>query len=234
MKKCIKCNCEFNTNRVTCPLCKTNLITIDNSNFSIEHQSYPKYKEDEEKKSLVNKIFSFITTIVIIVCLSINILYFIITKTLWSLIVLSFIFVIWGFVRGLIIKRSYFAKRITNFILSVMLAILSIEYLDIFKVPFEISFGIKYLFPFLLIGAIITVIIADFINKDRYKDDIVWVIMLSIVCMCYPLLYTFNLVTKEESWVMLVSFYFGFFIIIAMFVFARKRTIAEIKKRFSA
>ena len=68
MKRCNKCNIDFNTDRKSCPFCRSILEEVTESN----HQPYPKYQEMSKKKRIVEKIFIFLSLIAVIVSIVSN------------------------------------------------------------------------------------------------------------------------------------------------------------------
>ena len=69
MKYCPSCHIDVNTDRITCPLCRTNLETkVENSN-NVIYQPYPKFKEREKRRHLFFKILIFLSIFVSIVML---------------------------------------------------------------------------------------------------------------------------------------------------------------------
>ena len=67
MKKCLKCNIVFDTNRFTCPFCKGNLSETNESEMNVVSQEYPKFKKIEKKTSFILKLFIFLTVISVFV-----------------------------------------------------------------------------------------------------------------------------------------------------------------------
>ena len=88
MKKCKVCNLDYNTERYTCPFCK-NLLEETNEKSKVEtiHQEYPKFKDKIYKKSVIHKIFTFLSIITIIIVVVTNLYeYNKGIKSLWSII----------------------------------------------------------------------------------------------------------------------------------------------------
>ena len=100
MKKCKICNINYNTDRYTCPFCK-NLLeeTQEKSKTDTIYQQYPKFKDKIRKKSLVHKIFSFLSFVTLLVVFVTN--FYEYNKginSLWSIIALCAITTIWSLV----------------------------------------------------------------------------------------------------------------------------------------
>ena len=63
MKHCPNCGIDVNTDRITCPLCRSTLDTLDNPKMEVIYQPYPKFKEREKRRRLFFKILVFLSIV---------------------------------------------------------------------------------------------------------------------------------------------------------------------------
>ena len=227
MKRCNKCNIDFNTDRKSCPFCRSILEEVTESN----HQPYPKYQEVSKKKRIVEKIFIFLSLIAVIVSIVSNYYDYVAGHTyLWSLIVLIGVIFLWVFIRGIIISNRYFAQRFLFVILLLELMFISIELIDIKYL--HLDWSITYMLPFLSIAYLFTLSLYAMISPRRFADFFIYMILISLASIAEILLVVFNKVSVD--WPILASSLFGLFVLVGMFLFPTKTSKEELKKRLRA
>lgn len=104
MKKCNNCNVKFNTNRSSCPFCHRILVDTEEKK---SYQEYPEYIPEKPKNYLIYKIFIFISILVSIASVVVNLLfleYF--DNKYWFAIVLGGLFFLWILVAVTIISKN--------------------------------------------------------------------------------------------------------------------------------
>lgn len=227
MKRCNKCNIDFNTDRKSCPFCRSILEEVTESN----HQPYPKYQEVSKKKRIVEKIFIFLSLIAVIVSIVSNYYDYVAGHTyLWSLIVLIGVIFLWVFIRGIIISNRYFAQRFLFVILLLELMFISIELIDIKYL--HLDWSLTYMLPFLSIAYLFTLSLYAMISPRRFADFFIYMILISLASIAEILLVVFNKVSVD--WPILASSLFGLFVLVGMFLFPTKTSKEELKKRLRA
>lgn len=227
MKRCNKCNIDFNTDRKSCPFCRSILEEVTESN----HQPYPKYQEVSKKKRIVEKIFIFLSLIAVIVSIVSNYYDYVAGHTyLWSLIVLIGVIFLWVFIRGIIISNRYFAQRFLFVILLLELMFISIELIDIKYL--HLDWSLTYMLPFLSIAYLFTLSLYAIISPRRFADFFIYMILISLASIAEILLVVFNKVSVD--WPILASSLFGLFVLVGMFLFPTKTSKEELKKRLRA
>lgn len=232
MKKCNKCNITYNTNRFTCPFCKSLLEETNESQVITEYQEYPKFKDKVKKVNLPQKILLFLSLIAIIVVFITN--YYEYKKgnhSLWSLIALMSIITIWSFIKGLIISKKNPAKRIFTFGFNLSLLILSIEYFSITNKGDYTNWSLNYVIPFILVATLLAITIVTLANHKNFSDYVGYIFWTSVLLMSYRLLHIFNIC--DVLWTSLLCLLYGFTTLIALLFFAGKNTLEEVKKRFT-
>lgn len=227
MKKCEICNISFETNRKSCPFCKSILKEVSESNF----QDYPKYLEVVKRKTIVEKIFIFLSIVAFIVCAIANYYDF---KAghhyLWSVLVYIGIILLWILIRGIIISKRNFSSRLAYMMALLDLLFISIETFN--KHVFELNWSITYMIPFLMIAYLTTIMLIVIIRPKRFPDFFANIMFFSIIATLFGLLVVFNKVSVD--WPSIVACLYGIFIIIGIFLFPSKKTKDEFKKRFRA
>lgn len=227
MKKCPTCNIYFDTDRKSCPFCRNVLEEISESKF----QDYPAYKESKNKKRLVEKIFIFLSIIAVIVCAISNYYdYQSGHKSLWSIIVLIGIILLWVFIRGIIISNRYFAERFLFVVLLLQLMLMSIEVID--GKNFSFNWSLTYMMPILTVSYLSTLVLYAMIKPKKYAEFLIYIILISLFAITQILFVVFNKVSVD--WPIVAASAFGLFVIIGMFLFPTKTTKDELKKRLRA
>ncbi len=227
MKRCNKCNIDFNTDRKSCPFCRSILEEVTESN----HQPYPKYQEVSKKKRIVEKIFIFLSLIAVIVSIVSNYYDYVAGHTyLWSVVVLIGVIFLWVFIRGIIISNRYFAQRFLFVILLLELMFISIELIDIKYL--HLDWSLTYMLPFLSIAYLFTLSLYAMISPRRFAEFFIYMILISLASIAEILLVVFNKVSVD--WPILASSLFGLFVLVGMFLFPTKTSKEELKKRLRA
>ena len=144
MKKCNECNIDVNSIRKTCPLCGQ-LLKADKEK-SIDYHLYPQYLHTEKKANLVLRIFLFISLVVILVSMLINLLTYNDSKSLWSLYVILGVWYGWVLLRYTILSRLNIAGRLLLQMISISLIVIGVE-----KVSKGSGWALEYVIPFICI-----------------------------------------------------------------------------------
>ena len=66
MKKCLKCNKEFDDKNIVCPVCNEKLTNTNKKTISIEDDLIKKKMDIEEKNNRINKYYHFGIIIIVI------------------------------------------------------------------------------------------------------------------------------------------------------------------------
>lgn len=228
MKKCLKCDINFETDRFTCPFCKSNLIESDDKQVEIVYQSYPKFKKEEKKTSFVLKLFIFLSVLTVILSAIIS---FSLNESIEGfypiLIVIASLLVCWAFIKGVILSRLNFPLRIISFSICLIGLLMIIEY-DLSND----SWVLNYMIPFILSASMLTILMALFIKMRRFQNYISLMIGLCVLNVIPTVL--FRLGFTIISWPAIVSLSIAVSVILGMLIFGFKDTLLELKKRFHA
>lgn len=229
MKYCQKCKVNVNTTRMTCPLCRDILIERD-QNHHLE--LYPQHTEHKKKFHIARKICSFISLIICSVCLLVNILTY--KHMLWSLVVICGVLYLWTLVKGTILSRRNIARKLIFQAVTIACLLLSIQLLT----P-NTHWLVPYALPFVMVGTIFAITLLIFIKTMRYKDYMLYLIVVALVGILPILLSFINsikplFIVNDQLilWPSIVSAVYAIFTIIGMFIFGDRATKDEFKKRF--
>lgn len=228
MKKCPKCDIQFDTNRYTCPFCKVNLIETEEKKLEIIHQEYPSFKKEEKKQSFVLRLFIFLTIMAVVISAILS--YFLNDQEegfYAFLIVIASLLVGWLFIKGVILSKMNFPIRIIAFAFSLIFLLMIIEY-DLSND----SWVLNYMISFILVAALITIVFAIFIKLKRFQNYISLLIGLCIL-NCIPII-LYKLGFIITLWPALVACFSGLAVVLGMLVFGFKETFLELQKRFHA
>ena len=233
MKKCLKCNFTYNTERFTCPFCKSRLEESSKSpDVETIHQEYPKFKDRIKKVNMTKKVFVFLSLITIMVLLVTN--YYEYKKgvnSLWSIIVTAGILSLWTLINGIIIYRNNAAKKTFNFGMCLCLLMVSIEYLSVPGKETYSHWSVSYVIPFILVAILTSINLLVIIRRKKsFTKYIGYQFWTSVLLILYHLLYIFKINTC--LWTSTMCFMYGLVTIIAIFFFGGKATKEEFKKRF--
>lgn len=226
MKYCPSCHIDVNTDRITCPLCRTNLETkVENSN-NVIYQPYPKFKEREKRRHLFFKILIFLSIFASIVAASINYITFDVNEpSYWSLIVFGSIIVAWFFGRGMFVSKGNFGRRLTLLNFSCFILLMVIEF-DFSKQ----SWVLNYILPFLTIGELMCLSLMSLISSKQYRHLMAYLFLLAVISIIPSILYEWNLIIV--NWPAVTCCLTGLAVFLGMIIFGFRITIDQMKKYF--
>ncbi len=225
MKKCPKCLVNVNTNRVTCPLCRTTLNDTSEV-FPTIYQPYPKFKQRVKRRHIALKILLFLSISAVIISGVINYLTLEEENPIyWSLIVLIGTIVIWCFGRGIIVSKGNFGRRLSLLNISIILLLMAIEF-DLSSK----SWTLNYLVPFLLIAEDLTLAIMSMISVRKYREVMPYLFGTIIISIVPVLLCHWQII--EVSWPSISCLLCAISVVLGIIIFGFKTTINQIKKYF--
>lgn len=226
MKYCPNCKVDVNTERITCPLCRTNLENKEKARTDVIYQPYPKFKEREKRRHLFFKVLIFFSIIGMIIAGVINYLTFDNDNpSYWSLIVIVGIMVSWFFGRGMFVSKGNFGRRLSLLNLSCFILLLVIEF-DFSNR----SWVLNYILPFLIIAELACLSLMSLISSKQYRRLIAYIFMLVLLSFIPPIFLRFDIVTI--SWPAISCGLFGLIVFLGMIVFGFRITIDQLKRYF--
>lgn len=226
MKYCPNCKVDIYTERITCPLCRTNLEDKEVKKNDIIYQPYPKFKEREKRRHLFFKILVFLSIIGMIIVGVINYLTFDNNNpSYWSLIVIVGIMVLWFFGRGMFVSKGNFGRRLSLLNLSCLILLLVIEF-DFSNQ----SWVLNYILPFLIMSEISCLSLMSLISSKQYRKLIACLFMLVLVSFIPLIFLKFGIV--KINWPSISCCLLGIIVFLGMIIFGFRITLEQLKKYF--
>lgn len=223
MKKCLKCNVYFLTERKSCPLCNEILEEIDKN--EIEYPVYPKPIKKPRKENRFVQVLSFFSVLSILASGLVNIFTYSANPHIWSPIVLLSIVYLWILLRATLRGKGYVPMRL----IVQMLALSVLNYgIDYFSE--STGWSLNYVIPFLSMAALIAIITMLVINSVQIGHYVMYAVAASIFGFIPFILWAFHVV--DVLWPSLAAASLSFVTLLGMIVFARKDLKEEFKKKF--
>jgi hypothetical protein len=223
MKYCNNCKISVNTIKKYCPLCYSELSGFDEQSCD---ECYPNLENDthlQSKYSFTFRLMLFLSFAAVSICILINFMCW--TGVLWSLIVILGIFLSWEIIGFLILgKKNPGFKVVCNMIvLPVVLTIIDL-------ITGWHQWSINLVIPFTIIASTITITIILYIKKTKWREYMIYQLIITANGLIPGLLYIFGFV--NIFWPVGVSLLYAFLTIIGIWIFADKQLGNELKKRF--
>lgn len=233
MKKCPICGVEILNERVTCPFCRQNLEDFTPSSFDPTYAPYPKYWEEIKKKNYRVRILLLVCFFVGAIALIFNLLTWDEFPHLWSLIVMEVEIDAWLIIWGLIINKINFFR---NLVASVVVLIgLSYTIQFFFPYSFATDYTLFIVAPSLIGCAMIFIGIWSCYFRKYYQNSVIYLLILITLGVAYAIVFLCIRHLIPSEWFSLAPLVVGILslcVLLAMFFFAPKQTISQIKRLF--
>lgn len=220
MKKCKKCNVEIAENISVCPLCQHGL---ENVSQEIKREMYPKIEFDNRKFKLLIRLFIFISIILAVGLITINIATF--SGDWWSLICVGAITYFWITVRYSIQNNTNYAAKILVQTVGGMALCLLIDVVNGYQ-----GWSINYVIPAIILVAYLAIMILMMVNFMNWQSYLLFQITLVIFSMILMGLNFLNIITKPI--LSYVTAGITLVIFIGTIVFGDKKAKTELIRRF--
>lgn len=224
MKYCSNCKVKVNTARKTCPLCFASLESKEDTALN----KFPSYSLEVKGSSLWYRVLVFICmnfSLASIVC---NYLFYEKYHKLWSVVVVVSILLFLYFLNLVIYSKKNFAQKLLLLIITSIVVIICIDL--VFSSNYRF-WSTTYILPFApAVGLIITLFIT-MVNSRKYMDYFA-VIVIYILLLFLPSL--IGLISDEiiyQWWPAITSLAISISVIFGIFIFPKRKTEQEIKKR---
>lgn len=225
MKKCLKCNLSFVTERKSCPLCSEILKDVEKDD--VVFPLYPKPSEQAIKRSVFLRTLTFLTILLLTASLLINFFTYRQYPILWSLVVILAVGYFWILLRATFRGKSHIPMR-----LIIQMIVLSISTYIVDEVFGSKDWAINYVIPFISMASIVAVISLLFANRVKFGDYLLYMFACNIFGFIPFILWLLKVEGHTVLWPSLAAASLSFATIVAMIIFADKETKEEIKKRF--
>jgi len=220
MKRCNKCNIELVEDISVCPLCQHGLETISQEK---KRKMYPKIEFDNQKFILLIRIFIFISIILALGLITINIATY--SDGWWSFICVGAIVYFWITVRYSIQYNTNYAAKILVQTIGGMGLCLLIDIVNGYQ-----GWSINYVIPAIILVAYLAIMILMIVNFMNWQSYILFQFTLVIFSMILMGLYLLHIITKPILSYVTVGITLVIFI--GTIVFGDKKAKTELIRRF--
>lgn len=218
MKYCNKCKTHITGSLTYCPLCQSELVVIDEK----VEELYPMAYESEAANYMILKIFAFISVVVSILSVFMNII--IPTKVWWSLIVVATFICLWISLSIAISKH----KNILKYLLhqSIIISLFSI-FLDYFTGRY--GWSINFVIPVIFTLAMIVMYILSKILRLQAGEYMIY-LLLDALFGIIPILF---LVTDSVNYTVpsFICILVSLISVTALIIFEGRTMLSELKRR---
>lgn len=223
MKRCKKCQINFNTERKSCPLCNEILEDLDQT--ALPFPVYPKPDQAPKKQNRFIQSLSFLSIMGIIVSGVVNFITFSEHPLYWSALVAISVFYFW-----ILLKSTFKNKGNIPLKLIIQMLTLSVTTYAIDYFSKSTGWALNYVIPFLSMAALIAIIFMLLFNSKKINDYLMYLFASNLLGIIPFILWIFKIV--EVLWPSLAAASLSFSVIIGFLVFARKELKEELKRRF--
>lgn len=218
MQRCDKCNLDVSGVKTRCPLCQSRL----SGTYDPQDAIFPKVVSNRRRFFVLVRIMVFLSCSAMIICGLLN--YLLTPDLLWSIIVIFAIIFMWISMASAIIRRHNIPKNITWQVLILSIGAIVLDYVIGWH-GWSLDFAVPGICAFAMIA---TCAFAVFMKMDTEKY-LIYVILAGLLCIL-PLLFLL-LGWLHILWPSLICIAMSLIAFCALFSFAGKQLIEEIKKR---
>lgn len=233
MKKCPKCGVEVLNERVTCPFCRQNLEDSTPTTFNPIYAPYPKYWEESKKENYLVRILLLISIFLGEVALIFNLMTWSMFPYLWCLVVLEAEVDAWLIVWGLIINKINFFRNLVATVFVLIALSYTIQFF--FPYSFATDYTLFVVAPSLIGCAMIFIGIWSCCFRKYYQNSVIYFLILIMLSVAYAIVFLCIRHLIPSTWFSLAPLVVGILglcVLLAMFFFAPKQTISQIKRLF--
>lgn len=218
MKYCSKCKTHMEGTLTYCPLCQNELAVIDDK----EEIFYPRSYENDRTSHMILKTFAFISVVVSILCVFMNII--IPAKIWWSLIVIVTFGCLWLSLSIAISKH----KNILKYLLhqSIVISLFAL-FLDYFTGPY--GWAINFVIPVVLTLAMILMYMLSKILHLQAGEYMIY-LLLDALFGIIPILFlmTDQIKYRVPSFICILV---SLISVTALMIFEGRIMLSELKRR---
>ncbi len=224
MKYCNNCKVKVNTERKTCPLCFENLESKEETTLN----KFPSYSLEVQRSSLWYRVLVFVCinfSLASIVC---NYLFYENYNKLWSLVVVLSILLFLYFLNLVIYSKKNFAQKLLLLVIASIVVIICIDL--VFSSNYKF-WSTTYILPFApALGLVITLFITV-VNSKKYMDYFAVIVSYILLLFLPSLIGVISNEVIYQWWPAVTSLAIGISVIFGIFIFPKRKTEQEIKKR---
>ena len=220
MKKCKRCNIKVNENTDSCPLCRTILTSLNESDYK---PTYPEIKLNPHKYNIIKRTFIFISILSGITTAITNYLTY--NGVMWSVITITAIIYFW-------IMMAYSIRRNTNIASKILVQVLGAAILTVIM-DYSIGYSgwsVNHVIPEIITLANISVLILVIINRMYWHTYVINQIIIAIFGLIPGILYLCGLINVPLPTVIATST--SVIVLLGTIIFGDKSIKSELIRRF--
>ena len=227
MKYCKKCHTYYHHDIKLCDVCGRSLVETDFKSKLVT-QGYPEVKVLKETSRFIMKIFSMISIGISVLLVVVNWMTYSDYPMLWSLLVIGPIAYAWLLLFQVVISKHDYPTKVVRQVFFISLILIAVDFFTEFR-----SWSLTYVIPFMLAATTLILPIMIASNPVKYYLHVRTLLFLVILNLSISILaFTTNLWIDTATWTAVMSGFSGVFLLLSMFVFARKTTWNELVKIF--
>ncbi len=219
VKKCDNCNVNVFESESSCPLCHKKLGLPESTIVE-----YPKYYNILKEKSPLRNLPLFISLLIILVCVFINLFTYSDGETIWSIIVS--VSSVYSFVMYYVITKNMRLGRkiIYSYIATSVLSI-TIDFTSGMH-----FWATDYVFPFLTVATVLYLCALALRNKRMFSEYFGFIMTVTLVSFSSIIINFLGL--NNTRWGPFVSILTSVIVALGLYLIADKKLKDEMKKRF--
>lgn len=220
MKTCKKCQVQVKGETKVCPLCKA---VLSGEHMDTEEQRYPNVELSVESYNLINRVFLFISIIIIVVSVVINFLLY--HGIIWSFASIGAVLYSQTVLRHAIKNNIHPASKIIVQAISGSLLIVIIDLVIGFQ-----GWSVNYVIPQVAILANLAIFILMMINRMDWRNYMLYQLSMSILGFIPIILLLTDITTRPlMSYISTIT---STLILVGTIVFGDKTVKSELIRRF--
>ncbi len=226
MQYCEACKVSISTKTEKCPLCHAPLPPCEDAALE---QTYPDFSPFKRRNRLLTLLYSAVCLTAIFVCVLVNLLTW--NNHLWSALVTAPVLYVW--LCGLITfrKRAHLGLKLMAHAIGIVLVLVVINsFTDSQKVVSHVSWAVSYTMPFTFVGFILLINVLMAHKRHTLRDYVLYQISLCVIGFI-PLLLVL-LGVAQPVYPSIIAAACSALTIGALFLFGRKKVVAELNRKF--
>lgn len=229
MKYCPHCHVHVNTERKTCPLCFHVLEEKEEPSF---YQPYHPYERPPRSQEIFMRIVLYLVIVAIIASTVINLATLGQTTGVrwWSFMVDVSAIYTYFFITTMIKGKRNMAVRflLQIFLLSFLLIVINL----VLRNGRQPLWALTYVIPSCITSALIVTVLMSFIKPALYREYLPSMVLMSLLSVIPLILFFTTKNLMDAMWPSIMACSTGFLVILGIFIFPRRVTQEEIRKRF--
>lgn len=219
---CPNCSVTIIGKKDYCPLCGGNV-----NSKQAEELFFPDYESIYEptKKISTKKILLFLMISIITISIILNIVTYETYPKKWSILVAASLIFAWFSIQNSFLTKAHIGKRIFYSYLSISLFTFVIDFFTGFS-----RWSINYVIPLAGVASTFFLTVSAIIRRSLWRDDAGYLLVMLLLNILPIIGLLFNI--TNVVWTSVLSILYATISLIGMFIFADKKFIEELKKRF--